>query len=419
MYFSIKLSILSFIYNIGIRLLQLGLTILAPFNHKIKLGVVGRSQTYDKLETQILKSDKCIWFHCASLGEYEQGLPVFKEVRKEFNTHKIVLTFFSPSGYQIRKDTPIADVVCYLPLDTKNHAKRFFDIVKPELTLFVKYDIWPNFLNELKERNHRAILISALFRPNQIYFKPFGRYMRSKLFGFEHIFTQDEASKNLLNKINYIQTTVSGDTRFDRVFSQLDQDNTVDFIENFNNHSICVVAGSTWPEDERILATYINEAPPNQKFIVAPHNIKPNQIQKFRQQLKKKSTLFSEQNHQDLKNSVVLIVDTIGILSKIYSYADIAYVGGALGTTGLHNTLEPAVFGVPIIIGNNYNKFPEAKIMIEQGSMFSIKNSNELQLIMSKLTSNKEFLKASGEKNANFIKKNTGAVIQIMNYIRI
>ena len=419
MYFSIKLSILSFIYNIGIRLLQLGLTILAPFNHKIKLGVAGRSQTYNKLQTQILKSDKCLWFHCASLGEYEQGLPVFKEVRKEFNTHKIVLTFFSPSGYQIRKDTPIADVVCYLPLDTTNHAKRFLDIVKPELTLFVKYDIWPNFLNELKERNHRAILISALFRPNQIYFKPFGRYMRSKLFGFEHIFTQDEASKNLLNKINYIQTTVSGDTRFDRVFSQLDQDNTVDFIENFNNHSICVVAGSTWPEDERILATYINEAPPNQKFIVAPHNIKPNQIQKFRQQLKKKSTLFSEQNHQDLKNSVVLIVDTIGILSKIYSYADIAYVGGALGTTGLHNTLEPAVFGVPIIIGNNYNKFPEAKIMIEQGSMFSIKNSNELQLIMSKLTSNKEFLKASGEKNANFIKKNTGAVIQIMNYIRI
>lgn len=406
-------------YNIGIHLLQLGLKFIAPFNDKIKLGVEGRSKSFQTLENSVQEADNCIWFHCASLGEFEQGLPVFQEIRKQYKDHKIVLTFFSPSGYEIRKNTPAADIVCYLPIDTKANAKRFLDIVKPKLTIFVKYDIWPNYLSEIKKRQYRAILISALFRKNQSYFKPLGGFMRDKLFAFEHIFTQDTASKILLGKIGYQNTTVSGDTRFDRVFNQLNQDNELDFIKTFKNDSLCLVAGSTWSEDEKILVDYINKAPDTQKFIIAPHNIKTNQIQKFRQQLIKKNILFSEKDSQDLSNYSVLIIDTIGILSKIYSYSDIAYVGGAIGTTGLHNTLEPAVFGVPIIIGNHYDKFPEAKIMIEIGGMFSVKDSESFTLITNKLMNNQVFREESGRKNYNFIEKNTGSVIQIMDYLRI
>ncbi|WP_243398901.1 3-deoxy-D-manno-octulosonic acid transferase [Hanstruepera neustonica] len=407
------------LYNIGILLAQLGLQVIALFNHKIKLGVNGRSETFRILKKSIQETDKCLWFHCASLGEFEQGLPVFQEVRKQYPDHKIVLTFFSPSGYEVRKNTTVADVVCYLPIDTSFNANRFLKLVNPDLTIFVKYDIWPNYLKELKKRGLKAVLISALFRENQSYFKFYGGFMRNKLFTFEHIFTQDLNSKELLEQIGYHNTTVSGDTRFDRVHSQLSQDNELDFIKTFKNDSLCLVAGSTWPEDENVLIDYINNAPENLKFIIAPHNIKSGQIQKLKQHLSKKTVLYSEKKGQNLSEYSVLIIDTIGLLSKIYSYADIAYVGGAIGSTGLHNTLEPAVFGIPIIIGTHYNKFPEAKNMIEIGGMFPVKDADSFKLIMNKLANNEAFRENSGRKNFNFIEKNTGAVIQIMNHIRI
>ncbi|WP_250435082.1 3-deoxy-D-manno-octulosonic acid transferase [Hanstruepera flava] len=419
MYFSNKVQNLNIIYNIAIGLTELLLKFIALFNAKIKLGVDGRSQTFSILKNAILSSDYCIWFHCASLGEYEQGLPVFKDIKKLYKNHKIVLTFFSPSGYEIRKNTDVADVVVYLPIDTKQNAKRFLDIVNPKLTVFVKYDIWPNYLNELKKRQQRAILISALFRENQSYFKWYGNFMRNKLFAFEHIFTQDLKSKELLKKINYHNTTVSGDTRFDRVASQLDQDNTLDFISKFKNNQLCFVAGSTWPEDEKILVDYINTTTENIKFIITPHNIKTVHIQKLKDSILKKSILFSEKESVYLPNFQVLIIDTIGLLSKIYSYANIAYVGGAMGSTGLHNILEPAVFGIPIIIGNNHEKFPEANLMIKNAGVLEIENTEDFKLIMSRLTQDQEFLTTLGEKNSNFIKKNTGAVIQITNYLRI
>lgn len=409
---------MGFIYNIGIHAAHFGLKCASLFNEKIKNGVVGRQNTFKILHNNLNPNDQTLWFHCASLGEYEQGLPVFKVLRSHYKHHKIVLSFFSPSGYDIRKNTPIADVVVYLPLDTKANAKQFLDVVHPELTVFVKYDIWPNFLNELKKRQLRAILISAAFRENQSFFKFYGNQLRKALFVFEHIFTQNERSKNLLESINYKNVTVTGDTRFDRVSSQLEIDNTLDFIEIFKQDKLCVVAGSTWPEDDTLLINFINsEASKDVKFIIAPHNIKSNQIKNIQEKLRAESVLFSEKDSKKLKEAQVFIIDTIGILSKIYSYADIAYVGGAMGNTGLHNTLEPAVFGVPIIIGNHHEKFPEAKEMIDNAGMFSIATQEEFDAILKELIQNTEKRILSGNNNSQYIKKNKGAVTTIVRYL--
>lgn len=410
---------MNLLYNLGIYATDFVLKIIALFNHKIKLGVLGRSQTFNILEKEILKNDKTLWFHCSSLGEYEQGLPVFKALRQDYPNHKIVLSFFSPSGYEIRKNTDIADIVVYLPLDTKQNATQFLNLIHPELTVFVKYDIWPNYLNLLKERQHKAILISATFRKQQSYFKWYGKQMKTALQAFNHIFVQNESSKTLINSIGFHNITVAGDTRFDRVANQLEQNNVLDFISEFKNNQPCVVIGSSWPEDEAQLIQFINNTPhKNVKYIIAPHNIKSGQIAHLVSNLKVKSILFSEKEGKNLSEYSVFIIDTIGLLSKIYSYADIAYVGGAMGNTGLHNVLEPAVFGVPIIIGKHHEKFPEAAQMITNSGLFSISNANELDIILNQLIENDKMRHDTGILNSNFIKKHEGAVIQILNYIR-
>ena len=411
---------MNLLYTIGLYAAQFLLKLLAPFNSKLKLGVEGRAATFKILQQHITKKDQTLWFHCASLGEYEQGLPVFKELRKLYANHKIVLTFFSPSGYEIRKKTDVADVVVYLPMDTKTNVKRFLNILKPELTIFVKYDFWPNYLSELKKRQHRAILISAVFRPNQAFFKFYGGIMRKALTAFEHIFVQNEASKSLLNSINFSNVTVSGDTRFDRVSDQLLQNNQLPFIETFKNQQLCVVIGSSWPEDEELLVKFINNhTSKSVKYIIAPHNMKGSQIANLVSKLDVKTVLYSEMEGKSLSEYSVFVIDTIGLLSKIYSYADIAYVGGAMGNTGLHNVLEPAVFGVPIIIGKEYSKFPEAYDMIENGGLISIKSYHELETTLNNIIDHPSEQKRLGEANAHFIIKNKGAVIQILNYIRI
>ncbi|MEH6535290.1 MAG: glycosyltransferase N-terminal domain-containing protein [Psychroserpens sp.] len=407
-------------YDLGIYLLSFVLKTLALFNTKINLGVKGRHQTFSILENTINKGDKTFWFHCASLGEYEQGLPVFETLRERYPDYKIVLTFFSPSGYEIRKNTKIADVVVYLPLDTKANAKRFLKLVQPEFTVFVKYDIWPNLLHALKGHNGRAILISAAFRKSQSYFKSYGGKRKTALLAFEHIFVQNESSKSLLNSINYNSVTVSGDTRFDRVTNQLSQNNTLDFISEFKDTSTCMVIGSSWAEDEEILLPYINEhASESLKFIIAPHEIKGSHIKDIVSKLKTDSVLFSEKEGKNLKPFNVFIIDTIGLLTKIYSYADISYVGGAMGKTGLHNILEPAVFGSPILIGKDYKKFPEASAMIEKAGVISVVDKNDLRTLLDSLTASYELRNSLGEKNAAFIKENKGAVVQIIDYIRI
>jgi len=408
------------LYNLGIYLLSFILKILAFFNPKIKQGVDGRCQTFDILHKNINPNDKTIWFHCSSLGEYEQGLPVFEVIRQQYNAHKIILSFFSPSGYEIRKNTKVADVVVYLPLDTKSNAKRFLELVHPEFTVFVKYDIWPNLLHELKRRDGRAILISALFRKNQSYFKPFGGKRKSALFAFEHIFVQDNNSKTLLNSIGYDAITISGDTRFDRVTNQLTQNNTLDFISEFKGKSTCVVLGSSWSEDEAILIPYINaNASETLKFIIAPHEIKSNHIKDICSKLTVDMVLFSEKNDKNLNDASVLIIDNIGLLTKIYSYADIAYVGGAMGQTGLHNILEPAVFGIPIIIGKNYNKFPEAKALISLGGVTSVASAQAFSSTLDTLITNDVLRKNQGHITKSFIDTNSGAVLKIMEYLKM
>ncbi|MEM9680372.1 MAG: glycosyltransferase N-terminal domain-containing protein, partial [Bacteroidota bacterium] len=354
------------LYSLGIYLASFHVKIISLFNQKLKLGVQGRSQTFGKLQQHINKNDKTLWFHCASLGEYEQGLPVFEGLRGRYPNHKIILSFFSPSGYEIKKEAPIADVVVYLPLDTSANAKRFLDLAHPDFIIFVKYEIWPNFSYEIKRRQLRAILISAAFRKNQSFFKWYGGLMRRSLMAFEYIFAQDELSLELLNSINYDSVTISGDTRLDRVTNQLTADNHVSFIEEFKDSKTCIMFGSTWPEDDLLFMPYINACDnDNLKFLIAPHDIKPNYVGSIKSQIRHKYVSFSDMKGKDLKTPKVFILDTIGYLSRTYSYGDIAYVGGAAGNTGLHNILEPAVFGIPIIIGKNYSKFPEAKLLIE------------------------------------------------------
>ena len=410
---------MNLLYNITIQLASVVLKLLSLFNNKLKLGVDGRALTFNKLDQFLNKGDKTLWFHCASLGEYEQGLPIFTELRKDYPNHKIVLSFFSPSGYEIRKNAPFADLVVYLPLDTKNNAKRFINLVNPELTVFVKYEIWPNYLNEIKSRGLRAILISAVFRKDQSFFKWYGSQTKKALFAFEHIFTQNETSKKLLETINYTNATISGDTRFDRVSNQLNTDNNLDFIKVFKDNKLCIVVGSSWPEDESLIIEFINNYVGIPiKFIIAPHNIKSKQIENIQTNLKKPSILFTQKEKKDLSQYDVFILDTIGLLSKAYSYADIAYVGGAMGNTGLHNILEPAVFGIPIIIGKNYQKFPEAFDMIKNKGVKSVSNITELGTELNSLINDPESRLTTGNQNADFIKKNKGAVIQIMQYLR-
>lgn len=408
------------LYSIGIYIASFAIKIVGLFNSKLKKGVVGRKNTFSKLEKSIKPKDRTFWFHCASLGEYEQGLPVFEALKIKHPDYKIVLSFFSPSGYEVRKNTKIADVVVYLPIDTKANAKKFLDLVNPDYILFVKYDIWPNFLHEIKRRQIKTILISAVFRKDQAFFKWYFSYMKSALFGFNHIFTQDENSKLLLKNIGYNNVTVAGDTRFDRVSNQLKVDNSVSFIEDFKDNKLCVVFGSTWPEDDKLYIDFINKNTDlNIKFVIAPHNIKPSYITSLKSQLTSKTICYSELSNQNLSDYKVFILDTIGYLSKVYSYADIAYVGGGAGSTGLHNILEPAVFGIPVIIGKNYGKFPEANSLINLGGVKSVISSFEFESVMSRLLEEKPKRRVQGLINENYIKKNTGAIVQILNHIRI
>lgn len=392
--------------------------IVALFSKKIKLFVDGRKDVVHILGKNISTSDKTIWFHCASLGEFEQGVPIMEEMKKAKPDHKIIVSFFSPSGYEIKKNTSLADVVVYLPMDTPLNAKRFIDAIHPSLSIFVKYEFWPNYLLQLKKKNIPTLLVSGVFRDNQIFFKPYGGFMRKALKSFNHFFLQEENSVKLLNSIGFKNTTLSGDTRFDRVSHQIEMNNTLKFAKEFKGDALCVVCGSTWPEDEAVLLDYINSAPRNVKFIIAPHKIEQSKIEAFTEKLyKQKVTLHSQKDDVNLAEYSVLIIDCIGLLTKLYSYADIAYVGGAMGRTGLHNILEPATFGVPIIIGKNYNEFPEAIRLRNLAGLFSISNPLELSDVLTKLVSDANYRKKTGMISGHFVNSNTGATNKVLDYI--
>ncbi|MDX1783024.1 MAG: glycosyltransferase N-terminal domain-containing protein, partial [Aequorivita vladivostokensis] len=405
------------IYNLSIHLVSFGLRIVALFNKKMKFFVNGRKDVFEMLQQKISSEDKTIWFHCASLGEFEQGVPIMEAIKKQRPDHKIMVSFFSPSGFEVKKNTPLADAVVYLPMDTRENAKKFVAAVRPTMALFVKYEFWPNYLFELQKKNVPTYLVSGVFRKDQIFFKSYGGFMRKALQSFNHFFLQDENSEELLKNIGFSNVTVSGDTRFDRVSHQIEMDNTLKFAEDFKGNSLCIVCGSTWPEDEVVLLNYINAAPENVKFIIAPHKIEADKISDFTSKIVKKTVLHSNKDEVNISDYDVLIIDCIGLLSKLYSYADIAYVGGAMGSTGLHNILEPATFGVPIVIGKNYDEFPEAIRLRDLAGLFSIRNAPECSETLNKLVANKDFRTKTGMISGHFVNKNTGATAKIMRHI--
>ena len=397
------------IYNVLIKLSGTVLKTAGKFSPKLKDFTEGRKGLFNQLRSKIDPEKGHIWIHAASLGEFEMAVPVLKLLKEKYPDRKTVVSFFSPSGYNNKKKHSLVDHFSYLPLDTPQNAKKFLEIIQPEMAFFIKYDFWPNFLKELKSRQIRTFLVSGVFRNDQAFFKPYGKWMIKSLQAFDHFFVQNKESEELLNSIGFDNVTVSGDTRFDRVAAQLEADNRIDFIEDFKQDKMLVVCGSTWPEDDELIIKFINSSV-KIKFIIAPHEIKPEKIQKLEKRINIPTIKYSEKEGKDLSQYSVFILDTIGLLGRAYSYADIAYVGGAAGNTGLHNILEPATFGIPIIIGENFSKFPEAEKLRQLAGLFSVKNSGEFSAIMTKLYTNSEFREKTGMIAGHFINSNTGGI---------
>jgi len=408
-----------FFYNLIVLIASVFIKLLAVFNPKLKLFVNGRKEVFPFLEKVIAEEDQVVWFHCASLGEFEQGRPLIEQLKKEFPSYKIVLTFFSPSGYELSKNYKHADVISYLPIDCVSNAKKFLKILHPSLAIFVKYEFWPNILRELNRSNIPTLLVSGIFRPNQVFFKFYGSWMRRLLRVFTHIFVQDRVSEELLKNIHLTDVTLAGDTRFDRVSAILERDNTLDFINEFKGNAHVLVAGSTWKDDEDLLASYINQKADNkEKFIIAPHNINRDSIKDLKNSFSKKTVLFSKKENVDLSQYQVFIIDTIGILTKIYSVAHLAYVGGGYTKSGIHNILEPATFGVPIIIGPNYAKFKEARDLIELKVCISVGNQEEFTNTLRQFKEEHTYRKTTGSTAQNYIKSNIGATEKVLRYLR-
>lgn len=383
-------------------------SIAAHFNIKARLWTDGRKNIFARLEEAIKPDNKIIWVHCASLGEFEQGRPVIEALRKSMPEHKILLTFFSPSGYEIRKNYQGADYIFYLPADTARNAKRFISIVHPEVAVFIKYEFWLNYLRELKHSGCRTFIVSAIFRRNSVFFKWYGGIFRKALTTFEHIFVQNSASQEMLGELGLKNVTIAGDTRFDRVATIATAAKRIEIVERFTNNAPTFVAGSTWEPDEQLIMGLI-ATHPELKFIIAPHEMEQQRIDHFIEQSPRKAIRYTQCTPQtDLEHTEVLVIDTIGILSSIYQYASYAYIGGGFGV-GIHNTLEAATFGLPIAFGPNYHKFKEACEMIEIGASRSVSTIEQLDQWLSELEQNPDKHSHNRALSSDYIKKNKGA----------
>lgn len=375
---------MKFIYQIGTNFYFFVVWLFALWNPKAKLAVDGRVKATEKLKSFSAKGE-VYWFHCASLGEFEQARPLIEAIKLKHNKSQIVITFFSPSGYEIRKNYELADLVLYLPKDSKSNATFLLDSIQPIAIFFVKYEFWANYLLEANKRKVPTYLVSGVFRKKQIFFKWYGGYMRKILKSFNGIYLQNTDSKTLLSTIN-VESVVTGDTRFDRVMQNAEGVKTFPQIEAFIDNKKCIVVGSCWAEDEEVIFSTLNKSN-KLKIIIAPHEIDEPHIKSIEKKITKKSIRYSELNTSTIGNDVeVLIIDNIGMLMHLYQYANVAYVGGAFGK-GLHNILEPASFGNPVIFGNKYSKFPEAYDFLKAKIGFSIKNNSEFEVIFNQLIS--------------------------------
>ena len=404
------------LYNLGIAFLRLGFSFAALFHGKAKAFVTGRKTVFSQLESHFHGNQApVVWVHCASLGEFEQGRPLIESLKKEFPSTKILITFFSPSGYEVRKGYNQADFVCYLPWDTASNANTFINLVRPTLAIFVKYEFWYHYTDALKNKNIPILSISTIFREDQLFFKSYGGFYRDMLRRFSYFFVQNELSLRLLKSINIQQCQLAGDTRFDRVFEIVNRAEPIAIAQNFKNEQNVMVVGSCWPEDFDILAPLINEN--TMKFIIAPHEITEGFISTIERTLQVKSIRYSAVENTRLEDYSVLIIDNIGLLSRLYRYGEFAWVGGGFGK-GLHNILEAACYGMPIFFGNkSYEKFQEAKDLIVRGGAFEIEDYEDLRTKYKEVNDPQTFLLAC-EVTKLYVTENLGATEKIMKYCR-
>ena len=403
------------LYNLVILLVRLIAKAAALFDPKARLLIQGQHKLIQKITDAFATNHSpVLWIHCASLGEFEQGRPVIEGLRKLYPSHKILLTFFSPSGYEVRKTYAQADWVFYLPWDSSKNASHFIRAVKPVLAIFVKYEFWFHYSNELKKREIPLISISSIFRKDQVFFKSYGRFYRSILTKFTYFFVQNEESLQLLKSIGIRSVTVGGDTRFDRVKSLVNQAEEIEIAKEFKAGQKTFVIGSCWAEDLEILAPFINEKSSQLKFIIAPHEITETIISSIEKTLKVKCIRFS-QVVDESEQASVLIIDNIGMLSRLYRYGEFAYVGGAFGK-GLHNILEPACYGIPVFFGNkNYEKFREAIDLINRGGAFAVNDFQDLKVKYELINTPQTFLLAC-DVTQQYIEENLGATKKIFDY---
>lgn len=398
---------MKFLYNLAINIFTLLVTLAAPFNSKAALWVRGRKDWRKNFPVNKMQGDKTLWIHCASLGEFEQGRPVIESIKKQVPGIKILLTFFSPSGYEIRKNYSEVDYVCYLPADTPSNAAEFIRLADPSFVIIVKYEFWNNYISELHKKDIPLYLISGIFRPEQHFFKWYGSFFREILRKFKIIFVQDKASAELLAKAGLMNVIVAGDTRFDRVVMIAGNARDIPVLENFRNNEKLLLAGSSWKPDEEIIAEYINMHAGAMKYVFAPHEIEKENIERLEGLIKVKSVRFSQYN-ESMADARVLIIDNIGMLSSAYRYAHIAVIGGGFGK-GIHNILEAACWGIPVIFGPNHGKFREAVDLIkEKGAMTFDSLENFSEILNKWLNDESSYLKSADSASA-YVSKNTGA----------
>lgn len=411
-----------FLYILFLKFFALGIRIAAWFNPKANSWVKGRTNWWEQLQTmRIDPQTPTVWMHCASLGEFEQGRPLLEAIRLKDPSAQILLTFFSPSGYEIRKNYPGANLVMYLPIDSKENARKMIAYLKPTLVLWVKYEYWYFYLQTLKEQNIPVLLISGIFRRSQPFFKSYGSIWKNMLGSFRQLFVQNQDSADLLKTIGFQhKASITGDTRFDRVCSIAAQWEALPtLLSDFCGSHPVVVAGSTWEEDESLLIHY-SKTYPHIRFIIAPHEVSKERIKDLFEEFPN-GILYSQLLNPPeavIADCNVLIIDNIGILSRLYHYADIAYVGGGFNNTGIHNILEAAVYGKPVVFGPVYDKFAEARDLMEAGAAFSIATALELEAILKELFDNKKLIESSGQIAGNYVQQQRGATEKIMDYIQ-
>lgn len=403
-------------YNFILSVFAFLMRLISPFHKKAGLMVRGPKNTWRTLREKIDPTAKYVWFHVASLGEFEQARPMIETLKKEYPHYRILLTFFSPSGYEVRKDYPLADVVCYLPFDTKRNAKRFVEMVNPHIVIFVKYEFWYNFIHECYRRKLPVYLVSAIFRKEQVFFKKNRGEYGKMLHLYSDIFVQDENSKNLLNEHGIKRVTITGDTRLDRVIEIQKQAKSLPVIEKFaSGNNLVLIAGSSWAPDEDIFIEYFN-AHPEMKLIIAPHEIHASHLAEIEQKLQRSFIRYSQANEKNVSDNDCLIIDCFGLLSSIYRYGHIAYIGGGFGV-GIHNLPEAAVYGIPVIFGPNYRKFREAYGLIEAGGGFSIGTKEDFNQLMEQFITSTLKIEEAGKESRRYIYDNAGATRKIIDKI--